>query len=538
MTTREGRDPSDGTPALGSVLEGRYKLLDEIGAGGIGWVFRAEHLTLGHHVAVKMLQTRFVGHEQMRPRFEREAKALALLSHPNIVSLIDYSVADDRPYLVMEMLEGRPLSALIDEGPIPEQRARPIIRQILEALAYAHGRGFLHRDLKPDNVFLVNKPPDFVKLLDFGFVKLLDPTLEDGPTQVLTRTGSTFGTTAYMSPEQISADRTGAPTDVYSLGIMIHEMLAGERPFKGENTDIVRQHLTTAMPTLRLRELAASPELDAWLHKATAKRASERFPSAVEMLAAFDTLPERLLHASGPAAFAPTLVSEIAPVASVSSHTKPARPRPKPASRGAGMIFLLATIVMAITAGIIFMRGGDPSTEETQAEAELRAIDLPSEANAHTGTRAARRNDAVLGPSPFVSRPRVRLIANAEARVIRGDTLSESTERALKEWARAHHGDPRPHLVLAMHYVNRRYVRDAIERFRLANHVSPEARNDLRMLEHLLTLAKSGDVTREAADTIVLIYGGTAKPAVRAARAEAGLAPAVLARLVALEARL
>ncbi|MBL9109920.1 MAG: hypothetical protein JNM74_11635 [Myxococcales bacterium] len=320
---------------------------------------------------------------------------------------------------------------------------------------------------------------------------------------------------------------------------MIHEMLAGERPFKGENTDIVRQHLTTAMPSLRLRELAASPELDAWLNKATAKRASERFPSAVEMLAAFDTLPDRLLRASGPAAYAPTLVSEIAPVVAVPSHAKPVRPRPKPASRGAGMIFLLATILMAITAAIIFMRRGDtPSAEETEAEAELRAIDLPSEASAHTGTRAARRDDAVLGPSPFVSRPRVPLIASAEARVVRGDTLSEATERRLKEWARAHHGDPRPHLVLAMHYVNRRYVRDAIERFRLANHVSPEARNDLRMLEHLLTLAKSGDVTREAADTIVMIYGATAKPAVRTARAEPNLPPAVLARLVALEARL
>ena len=163
-------------PPVGTVLEGRYRLTEQIDRGGVGWVYRAEHLRLGTEVAIKMLQTMYEHHDMLRPRFEREARVLAELRHPNIVTLTDYSLTDKgRPYLVMELLEGQTLSERLQKSAIEEPRVRHILGQILDALIYAHDKGFAHRDLKPKNIFLVALPTDedHVKVLDFGFVKLL-----------------------------------------------------------------------------------------------------------------------------------------------------------------------------------------------------------------------------------------------------------------------------------------------------------------------------------------------------------------------------
>jgi serine/threonine-protein kinase len=284
----------DEGPPLGTILEGRYELVDHLGEGGVGWVYRAKHLRLGTEVAIKMLQAPYAQHESLRPRFEREAKALAALRHPHIVTLTDYSITEDgHPYLVMEALEGKTLADLIDEGPVEEQRARRILSQMLDALIYAHGRGFAHRDLKPSNIFLVELPtdPDHVKILDFGFVKLVGSDRAGKPG--LTRSGMAFGTPSYMCPEQATGAPTDPRSDLYSAGIVYFEMVAGRRPFVGEIPDVIRQHLTEPVPPLHVGGLpiAAGPELRDFLDKTMAKDPRDRYATATEMKQALAALP-------------------------------------------------------------------------------------------------------------------------------------------------------------------------------------------------------------------------------------------------------
>jgi len=280
--------------APGTILEERYRILGELGEGGIGWVYRAEHVKLKTPVAIKTLQPQYAHHEQMRPRFEREAKALASLSHPHIVTLTDFSVSEGRPYLVMELLEGRGLDALLAEGPLEESVARHIAMQALDALVYAHERGFVHRDLKPANIFLCKLPtdPHHVKLLDFGFVKLVADEGE-APQSVLTQSGIAFGTPSYMSPEQATGDVVDARADLYAFGVVLFEMLAGRRPFVGSLPEIVRQHLTAPLPRLSVggRAIDASPGLRDVLARSLAKEKGDRFPDAAAMRSALRALP-------------------------------------------------------------------------------------------------------------------------------------------------------------------------------------------------------------------------------------------------------
>ena len=280
--------------APGTILEDRYRILGELGEGGIGWVYRAEHVKLKTPVAIKMLQPQYAHHEQMRPRFEREAKALASLSHPNIVTLTDFSVTEGRPYLVMELLEGRGLDVLLAEGPLDEPITRHIAAQVIDALVYAHERGFVHRDLKPANIFLCALPtdPHHVKLLDFGFVKLVADESES-PQSVLTQSGIAFGTPSYMSPEQATGDVVDARADLYAFGVVLFEMLAARRPFVGSLPEIVRQHLTTPPPPLSVggRAIDASPALREVLARALAKEREDRFDHAEAMRAAMRAMP-------------------------------------------------------------------------------------------------------------------------------------------------------------------------------------------------------------------------------------------------------
>ncbi|MBX3269728.1 MAG: protein kinase [Sandaracinaceae bacterium] len=311
--------------AQGTVLGERYRIEGALGDGGIGWVYRAEDLELGRMVAVKTLQPQYADHAPMRSRFEREAKALASLDHPHIVSLLGFSIADGRPYLVMELLEGHTLAARLEDGPLEEEIVRDIARQTLDALAYAHAQGCVHRDLKPANIFLCERPtsPHHVKILDFGFVKLVAGD-DVGTQSVLTRSGVAFGTPGYMSPEQAVGGVTDARSDLYSLTVVLFHMLAGRRPFVGSLPEVVRQHLTEPVPDLSVggRALCASIGLRELLHRGMAKEPGDRFQSAEEMRDALLALPAPLTR---PAALgeAPTM-----PALSLAAHepTRPQRP--------------------------------------------------------------------------------------------------------------------------------------------------------------------------------------------------------------------
>ncbi len=281
-------EPSRAARAPGTILEGRYRIDTVLGEGGVGAVYRARHLRLDTDVAVKLLHPEHLDALDIRTRFEREARVLAGLSHPHIVGLSDYGISGDTPYLVMELLEGRTLrEALEDDGAFPPKRAQTIIEQVLRALGYAHGRGLVHRDLKPDNLFLQALPdsPDHVRVLDFGLAKFVASDVDETGVSV-TRTGQIFGTPGYMAPEQASGGPMDARTDVYAVGVLLFELLAGRRPFIGQSAEVLRAHLAEERPLIDnvrsgRKESAALREV---LDRSMAKDPQDRFDHAEDML--------------------------------------------------------------------------------------------------------------------------------------------------------------------------------------------------------------------------------------------------------------
>jgi serine/threonine protein kinase len=275
----------------GDVLDGRYVLQDAIGEGGVGLIFRAIQFKVQRPVAVKFLQRDVVGEHSLKPRFEREAMTLAALAHPNIVRLQDYGITRGNPFLVMEFIEGRTLRGLLNDegGFLPVPRALGLVRQMLHALAYAHERGIVHRDLKPANLIVQTLPqqPEHLKVLDFGFAKFLPGSELDLGAQ-LTRAGHTFGSPPYMSPEHATGSPVDGRSDLYSVGILLFEMVTGTRPFEGEIHELLRHHLVTPAPRLAERRagLAAYPELQRLVDRALAKSRDDRFVDAGAFLAA------------------------------------------------------------------------------------------------------------------------------------------------------------------------------------------------------------------------------------------------------------
>jgi hypothetical protein len=314
---REGAEPGDDELQPGVLLEGRYQIEHRLGEGGVGFVYRARQINLHRRVAIKLLQQEVMGDEELRPRFEREALTLAALSHPNIVSLTDYGAVQGRPYLVMELLEGRTLREILDqEGALEVGRALALARQVLLALAYAHELGVVHRDLKPANLLVQALPShEHLKVLDFGLVKLLPGSYLDRGIQ-LSRVGFTFGTPAYMSPEHATGAEVDGRSDLYAMGVLLFELLSGQKPFDGELQDILRAHFTAPVPAMAERnpQLSGRPDLQALVERAMAKEREQRFASAAEMIAALDearSAPPLVVSARAPGARLGTRVAGV-----------------------------------------------------------------------------------------------------------------------------------------------------------------------------------------------------------------------------------
>jgi serine/threonine-protein kinase len=224
-------------PLAGRVLDEKYRLDARLGDGGMGTVYRATHLLIERPVAVKVLHPRFVEDEAAQKRFRREARAAGRLQHTNAVAVTDFGrTADGFVYIVMELLEGQSLRDLLArEAPLESRRAVAMMLQAAAAVEAAHESGIIHRDLKPGNIFIVqprNAPP-VVKVLDFGIAKLAADTVGEAETHALTQTGVMIGTPRYMSPEQCDGVPLTPASDVYSLGIILYEMLTGAPPFTG-----------------------------------------------------------------------------------------------------------------------------------------------------------------------------------------------------------------------------------------------------------------------------------------------------------------
>jgi len=280
--------------AIGRVIDERYTLTELLGEGEMGAVYRAERPQAGP-VAVKILHEDLGTDAAQRERFEREARALFALAHPNILAVHDFGVTEGSPYLAMELLEGVSLDRYIEEREPPPELALELVAQVLAGLAFAHARGVLHRDLKSENVFVTHGPDGrpVAKLLDFGLVKFVDDE-RWGAGNKLTVMGSVFGTPAYMAPEQCAGSPVTAAADVYAAGVILFEALTGVWPFMEESRlEMFKAHLTTPAPSLTAsREgLHVEPGLEALMQRALAKLATERFPDAGAMLAALRALP-------------------------------------------------------------------------------------------------------------------------------------------------------------------------------------------------------------------------------------------------------
>jgi serine/threonine-protein kinase len=277
---------------IGEVLLDRYELTDKVGEGGMGTVYRAIDRK-GGVVAIKRLHSEIAATPALMTRFEREAAAHALLSHPNIAALHAVAATRGRElFFVMELVEGESLAQTIDRGPLPRDETLRLAKQILSALHYAHQFGIVHRDLKPDNVLLDRSTGKAsAKLIDFGLVKLLQNVL--GPTECekLTMTGMVFGTPGYMPPEQILGHEIDARTDLYSMGILLFEMLTGRLPFETDEVSVMwNLHLSAPPPSLAERNpAAASPDLDAIIHTLLAKSPDDRFASALAVMRALES---------------------------------------------------------------------------------------------------------------------------------------------------------------------------------------------------------------------------------------------------------
>jgi serine/threonine-protein kinase len=262
------------------IIDGRYRVKARVGSGGMADVFRAEDLQLGRDVAVKLLHERFAADEEFRERFRREASAAGGLQHPNVVGVYDRGEWNGTSYIAMEYLPGRTLKAIVDEeAPLDPARAIDIAAQVLRAARFAHKRGVIHRDLKPHNVIIDEEGR--AKVTDFGIAQ--------AGTSEMTETGAIMGTAQYLSPEQAQGQPCGAPSDLYSIGVLLYELLTGRVPFDGESAvSIAMKQVNEAPVPPSAYNPAVPPSLEHVVLRAMEKDPARRFADADEMLAALE----------------------------------------------------------------------------------------------------------------------------------------------------------------------------------------------------------------------------------------------------------
>jgi serine/threonine-protein kinase len=346
---------------IGKTL-GNYQIIKELGRGGMAVVYKAYQATLNRHVAIKILPPQLSFDEQFVERFQREARAAAGLRHPNIVVIHDVGHSDGVYYIVMEFLEGRTLKQVIEqEGPLPPERATRIVREVSAALDYAHNRGFVHRDVKPANIFVGDD--GHVTLTDFGIAKAASET------QALTRTGMLVGTPEYMSPEQAEGTGVDHRTDLYALGIVLYQMLVGRVPFRG-TTPHATLHavIYEAPPPPRQLNPNVAPALEAVVLKAVSKQPERRFQSGAELVAEL----EAVVSGRAPEAVTPA-------VAQTRAVPAPRRsPVPWILAAIAGVVVVLAVIV------VLLLSGGNGTGEPEPRPTQIVIVVTPQATSAAT----------------------------------------------------------------------------------------------------------------------------------------------------------
>jgi len=360
-------------PFIGrTILEGQFEILQKIGTGGMGSVYKASQPAMNRMVAIKILHPKLAGRRDLTSRFRREARAMSQLTHPNTTKVFMYGELpeDGSLYIVMEYLEGRNLNQTVRKGgPIPVDRAIPILVAVCGALDEAHQMGIVHRDLKPENIFLcrVGNIPDFPKVLDFGLAKVTERQMRPGSI-VLTQEGMVFGTPEFMSPEQAQGRTLDPRSDVYSLAVILYEVLTGKLPFDAKTPmEYIQKHVLEPPISINERVAGMTFPVGLWevIAKALAKRPDDRFQTAAEFALALETFAGVSVRsglatyglppaAPGAAAAASPAAPAVAPVSSpvVVSSPSPARDL-APRGGGTSVVALLFVAVVFLVVGML-----------------------------------------------------------------------------------------------------------------------------------------------------------------------------------------
>jgi serine/threonine-protein kinase len=377
-TDPAGRIPENvpqSDPRIGQVLDSKYQLLECLGKGGMGTVYRARRLHIGDEVAVKVLSQELMREQIAIERFRREARSAAMIRHPNVVSIHDFSDASNvggsnEAYIVMEFIKGRSLRHLLErEGRLSPARAASLMRDICAGVGLAHRQGLLHRDLKPDNVIVTPPTPhgdhETAKVVDFGLAKLREENVS-----TLTKAGILLGTIYYMSPEQCRGEELDARSDVYSLGAMLYEMLSGAPPFKATSlTGLIFQHLNDPPPPFQ-PSLQIPPSFALVCFRALAKSREERQSDAIALGA---ELKAALTAAGGDETH--NTISQ--PLTSTSAPTLPMKRESSfwkwiIAIGGVSVLAIaLVAVVLAIKFG--FIQQNDTSAQNTQSQTTTKS---------------------------------------------------------------------------------------------------------------------------------------------------------------------
>jgi eukaryotic-like serine/threonine-protein kinase len=415
MTAPDGRDlahspaPGDDAPAaatpvpaqplpvdalVGTVLADRYEIIRRIGEGGMGAVYEARHTVIGKRVAVKVLLEKFLEKPDLVARLLQEARLASSIGHENIVDVTDFgTTADGRAFVVMEFLDGESLAQLvIRDAPLPVERSLGITRQVASALGAAHAKGIVHRDVKPENVYLVRRgDADFVKVVDFGVSKAVHASDESPEWQRLTRTGMVLGTPLYMSPEQArGGEDVDSRADIWAVGVMLYECLTGEVPFRAPNyLGVISQVLTQeATSPVRLRpELGIPPGVETVVMRALEKDRDQRY----QLMADLERDLDRLLAGDQNVGLPP----------------QPVVVSPPPASRTRWHLGAAAVLVIGAGLAIALARAQDtvPAPRRRPATAAVTVATVPVPHPPPAPPAAAPAPGSSAAPANLVAAP-------------------------------------------------------------------------------------------------------------------------------------
>ncbi len=472
-------------PRIGTVLHERYRIVERIGDGAMGAVYRGERVKLGRPVAIKFLLEEYAATPDGLRRFEVEARAMSRLAHPNCVAVTDFGVDDGTPYLIMEFAPGRSLREVLrSEERLVPARAVAIVRQVLAGLVHAHGQGIVHRDIKPENMLLasVEGHGEHVRILDFGLAKVRD--------DAVFTSGMALGTPGYMSPEQTLGRPVDQRADVYATGILLHELIAGLKPFVSDDPHaVMRMHRDATPAPLRQVGAPVSGELEAAVLRALSKSPDDRFASASAFLDALRGVPE--------AASLPTPAPVLAPAPRAPSVAPPmSAARRRRAITAAAAVGGLA-VLLAI--GLFF--GSDNGDA---AGAKVAAID------------ASVAADMDFAPEPAGAvPPEPEDVARIRARAARG--ARTSAIRALEQIRMRSPERAEVHYALGNLMAESMWWTDSVEAYRMALALGPGYRGDERLIRDLLRALASDRAQGLAAELLEMRVGRAAVPALEQA---------------------